>query len=46
MRTVFHLLGDVLHQGPPQFVERLSPWIIAILGGLMLALLAYCYWIQ
>jgi hypothetical protein len=44
MRTFFHLLGDVLHQGPPASLERLSPWIIAVLGSLMLGLMAYCWW--
>jgi hypothetical protein len=43
MRTFFQLLGDVLHQGPPAFVERLSPWIIAVLGGMILALMLYCW---
>lgn len=46
MQTFYHLLGDVLHQGPSPFLERLSSWIIALLGGLMLALLVYGYWMQ
>jgi len=44
MRTFYNFLGDVLHQGPSDTLERLTPYIIAILGAGMLSLMWYCWW--
>jgi hypothetical protein len=43
MRTLYNFLGDALHQGPSDLVERLTPWIITLLGAAMLALMAYAW---
>ena len=44
MRTFCNLVGEALRQGPPEFVERLSPWIIAVLGAAMLGIMTYAWW--
>jgi hypothetical protein len=41
MRTSFGFLGDVLHRGPSELLDRSSGLIIAILGTGILALMAY-----
>jgi hypothetical protein len=41
MRTFYDLLGDVLHAGPSDPLERLTSWIIGLLGAGMLSLVAY-----
>ncbi len=41
MRTSFGFLGDVLHRGPSELLDRGSGLIIAILGTAILALMAY-----
>lgn len=43
MRTFYNLLGDVMHQGPSDLMERSTPWIITILGAGMLALMTYAW---
>ena len=43
MRTLYHFLGDVLHRGPSDALDRLTPWIITLLGTAILALMAYCW---
>jgi len=44
MKTLCHLVGDILHHGPSDTVDRLTPWIISVLGIGMLALMAYAWW--
>lgn len=44
MRTLCHLVGDMLRRGPPELIERLSPWIIGILGAAMLGIMMYAWW--
>jgi hypothetical protein len=44
MRTIYSFFGDVMHDGPSDVVERLSPWIIALLGSGMLAVMTYAWW--
>jgi hypothetical protein len=43
MRTFYDLLGDVFHQGPSDFLERGTTWIITLLGAGMLALMVYAW---
>jgi len=43
MRTLYNFFGDVLHQGPNDFLESITPWIITFLGAGMLALMAYAW---
>ena len=44
MRMFYHFLGDILREPPPDALERLAPWVIALLGSLILALVAYAWW--
>jgi hypothetical protein len=44
MRTFCQFLGEVLRAGPPEMVERLTSWIIALLGALILGIMAYAWW--
>jgi len=44
MRTFFQFLADVLRAGPPEFIETLSPWIIGLLGALILGIMLYAWW--
>jgi len=41
MKTFCHVLGDVLHRGPSNLIERLSPWIIGVLGIGILGIMTY-----
>jgi hypothetical protein len=41
MKTSFGFLGDVLHRGPSELLDRASGLIIAILGAGILALMTY-----
>ncbi len=41
MRTSYGFLGDALHRGPSELLERSSGLIIAILGTGILGLMAY-----
>jgi hypothetical protein len=41
MRTFYNFLGDTLHRGPSELLDRCSPWIIAILGTGFLVLMTY-----
>jgi hypothetical protein len=41
MRTFYNFLGDVLHHGPSDLLDRASSLIIAILGTAILALMTY-----
>jgi hypothetical protein len=43
MKTFYHVVGDALRQGPPETLERLTPWIIWPLGVGMLAIMFYCW---
>jgi hypothetical protein len=43
MRTFYNIMGDVLHGGPSDSLERLNSWIIGLLGAGMLALVAYAW---
>ena len=43
MRTFYNFLGEVMHQGPSDFLERSTPWIIGLLGAGMLGLMAYAW---
>ena len=43
MRTFYDFLGDVMHQGPCDLIERSSSCIIWVLGLGMLGLLAYAW---
>jgi hypothetical protein len=44
MRTFYHLLGEALHRGPPELLERLSPWIILLLSTAIAAIMLYAWW--
>ena len=41
MRTFYNFLGDALHRGPSDLLDRGTSLIIAILGTGFLALMAY-----
>jgi hypothetical protein len=41
MSTFFNFLGDVMHRGPSDFLERQTDLIIALLGASMLGLMTY-----
>ena len=41
MRTVYEFLGDILRRQPSDLVDRLTPWLITILGSALLALVGY-----
>jgi hypothetical protein len=41
MRTFYEFLGEVLHAGPCEAIERLTSWIIGLMGAGILALMAY-----
>ena len=41
MRTFYNFLGDSLHRGPSELLDRSSGLIIAILGTGILVLMAY-----
>lgn len=43
MKTFSTLLSDVMLRGPSDLVDRSTPWIIALLGAGMLALMAYAW---
>jgi hypothetical protein len=43
MRTFYNVLGEILHEGPTEQMERLTPWIIGVLGAGMLLLMAYAW---
>ena len=43
MRTFYQVLGELLHEGPPEGIERLTPWIIGVLGVGMLLLMGYAW---
>jgi hypothetical protein len=43
MRTFYKFLGDVLHAGPSEPLDRFTSWIIGLLGAGMLALAAYAW---
>ena len=44
MRTFYQLMGEALHQPPPELLERLSPWIILLLSAAMAAIMLYAWW--
>ena len=43
MRTFYHVVGDALRDGPPETLEKLTPWIIWCLGLGILAIMTYCW---
>jgi hypothetical protein len=44
MRTFYDLVGEAMHQPPGEWMERLTPWIITVLGGGMVGLVVYSWW--
>lgn len=43
MLSFYHFLGQVLEH-PSDRLERLTPWIVTVIGGSMLALMLYAWW--
>jgi hypothetical protein len=43
MKTFCHVLGEALRQRPTERMERWTPWIIGVLGTIMLGLMAYAW---
>jgi hypothetical protein len=43
MRTFYKFLGDVFRAGPSDPLDRITSWIIGLLGAGMLALVAYAW---
>ena len=41
MRLVFDYLGEVLGRKPGELTDRLTPWVLLILGGALLMLMFY-----
>ena len=43
MKPVLELISSLLARPPGDRLERLTPWILAILGGLFLVIMVYGY---
>ncbi len=43
MMTFYNLVGELLRR-PPEVIERLTPWIIGILGAGILGIMLYAWW--
>ena len=43
MWSFYQFLGELLKRPSPR-MEKLTPWIVTILGGLIFALMAYAWW--
>jgi hypothetical protein len=41
MRLMIVLLDEVFQLRPGKWTERLTPWIIAVLGGILVVLMVY-----
>ncbi len=44
MRTFYDAVGELLRRRPSEWGERMTPWIIVILGTVMLGIMAYAWW--
>ena len=45
MREFYEFIGEVLAERPGDVSESLTPWILAGLGGAILLLMAYAWWV-
>ena len=45
MRTFYTLLGEVIARSPGPLTETLTPWILAVLGGIILIIMTYAWWV-
>jgi len=43
MKLIFERISAVMECPPAEVLERLTPWIFVVLGGLFLLLMAYSY---
>jgi hypothetical protein len=41
MRLVIFLLDEMFHLRPGKWMDRMTPWIILVLGGALVALMVY-----
>jgi hypothetical protein len=43
MWSFYHFLGEILGQ-PSDRMQRLTPWILTIIGGAIVLVMAYAWW--
>jgi len=43
MRFFYELFGETLARRPGDVTERLTPWILTLVGGVFVALMLYGY---
>ena len=46
MKTFFQAVGEVMGQGPGDRLDRLTPWILGVLGGGIIFLLLYTWLVE
>ncbi len=44
MRLLYDVFGETPARGTGDWTDRLTPWILALLGGLFLGLMLYGYY--
>jgi hypothetical protein len=43
MLTFYHFLGELLRR-PSERMERLTPWVLGVIGGIILLIMLYAWW--
>jgi|GEM_PF-4502223 len=43
VKVIYDILGDVIARQPGHVVDRLTPWLLFLLGGLMILLMLYAF---